>query len=98
MIHRPIILAFAFCVLPAAANAQLSVEMRNIRCEQYLAMSPSQSSAFSAWMSGWYSYKIGKTGVDLIAYQKNIENVKAWCRYHPQDTVMSGLDKSTAGQ
>jgi hypothetical protein len=98
MRFRLMSLAFAVCVLPAAANAQLSVEMRNIRCEQYLAMAPSQSSDFSAWMSGWYSYKVGKTWVDLVAYQKNIANVKDWCKYHPQETVMSGLDKATPGQ
>jgi len=48
------------------------------RCEQYLAMPMDQSRDFSAWMSGWFSYKLGKTWVDLVAYRKNIENVKAW--------------------
>jgi acid stress chaperone HdeB len=87
--------AFAFATI---ANAQVTIEMRNIKCQQYLALTPAQSAAFSAWMSGWYSYKIGKTWVDLVAYRKNIANVQAWCRYHPQETVMSGLDKSAAGQ
>jgi len=82
----------------APLEAQASIAMRNVKCEQYLAMTPFQSDAFSAWMSGWYSYQVGKTRVDLVAYQKNIENVKAWCRYHPQETVMSGLDKATTGQ
>ena len=90
--------AVAIAMLAPAANAQLTVEMANIRCEQYLAMSPAQSESFSAWMSGWYSYKVNKTFVDLVAFQKNIENVKAWCKYHMKDTVMSGLDKATAGQ
>ena len=91
-------LAFAICVLPVAAHAQLTVEMANIRCEQYLAMPPSQSRNFSSWMSGWYSYKVGKTSVDLIAHDKNIVNVKDWCKYHPKETVMSGLDKAAAGK
>jgi len=82
-------------VLPIAANAQLTVRMADIRCEQYLAMSPSQSRNFSSWMSGWYSAKIGKTTVDLVAHEKNIANVKAWCKYHPRETVMSGLDRAT---
>lgn len=88
-------LAFAICVLPVAANAQLTVEMSNIRCEQYLAMSPSQSRNFSSWMSGWFNYKAGKTTVDLVAHEKNIANVKAWCKFHPKDTVMSGLENAT---
>jgi len=91
-------LALALCMLAAAANAQVTIEMRKITCAQYLAMTPAESEAFSAWMSGWYSYQTGKTWVDLIAYQKNVKSVQAWCKYHQNETVMSGLDKATAGQ
>jgi hypothetical protein len=87
-------LAVAIFILPIAGNAQVTVEMGSIRCEQYLAMPLDKSRDFSAWMSGWFSHKIGKTWVDLVAYQKNIVNVKAWCKYHPKDTVMSGLERA----
>ena len=68
--------------------------MGSIRCEQYLALPLDKSRDFSAWMSGWFSYKLGKTWVDLVAYRKNIVNVKAWCKYHPKETVMSGLERA----
>jgi hypothetical protein len=35
--------AFAISLLPAAANAQVIVDMGALTCEQYLAMSPSMS-------------------------------------------------------
>jgi hypothetical protein len=54
-------------------------------------MSPAQSDKFSAWMSGWFSYKNNKTYVDLVAHQKNIASVKEWCRFHPDERVMTGL-------
>jgi hypothetical protein len=98
MRFRLIGLAFAMSIFPLAANAQLTIEMASIRCEQYLAMSPSQSANFSSWMSGWFNYQLNKTTVDLVAHQKNISNVKAWCKYHPRDTVMSGLQNATAGK
>ena len=98
MRSRLITLAFAFSVLPAAANAQRTIDMNNIKCDQYLAMSPSQSRSFSAWMSGWFSYQLNKTTIDLVTHQKNVANVKAWCQYHPQDTVMSGLKNATGQQ
>jgi hypothetical protein len=82
--------------LISGANAQVTIEMGNIRCEQYLAMPAAQSREFSAWMSGWFSYKIGKSWVDLVAFEKNIKNVQAWCKYHPRETVMSGLQKATS--
>jgi hypothetical protein len=92
------VLSVAMTALAGGANAQVTIEMANIRCEQYLAMPVNQSREFSAWMSGWFSFKIGKTWVDLIAFEKNIKNVQAWCKYHPKETVMSGLQKATSPQ
>jgi len=82
----------------APIEVQTAIEMRKVTCVQYLAMTLAESKRFSAWMSGWYSYQVGKTWVDVIAYRKNVENVRAWCQFHPQETVMSGLDQATAGQ
>jgi HdeA/HdeB family protein len=90
--------AFAISLLPAAANAQLTVDMNAIQCSQYLAMSPEMSRDFSAWMSGWFSYQTRRTFVDLLLHQKNIANLKAWCQYHPQDSVMTGLQTAIGSQ
>jgi hypothetical protein len=49
-------------------------------------------------MSGWFSYQLSKTSIDLLTHQKNVANVKAWCQYHPQETVMSGLKNATGTQ
>jgi hypothetical protein len=86
-----ICLIFAICAFPAAAHAQLTIEMGRINCAQYLAMPPSQSDNFSAWMSGWFSYQNNRTFVDLVTHQKNIASVKEWCRSHPNESVMTGL-------
>ena len=51
---RLISIAFAICLLPVAANAQVTVDMGAFTCAQYLAMSPAMSRDFSAWMSGWF--------------------------------------------
>jgi HdeA/HdeB family len=86
--------ALAISLLPVAANAQLTINMNQIKCDQYLAMSPDMSRDFSAWMSGWFSYQTRRTFVDLSLHQKNIANVKAWCQYHPQESVMTGLQNA----
>ena len=91
MKHRLITTAFAILLLPAAANAQVVIDMGAFTCAQYLAMSPSMSRDFSAWMSGWFSYQTRRTAVDVVVHQKNIANVKSWCQYHPQASVMSCL-------
>ena len=89
-----ICLTFAIPMVPAGANAQLTIDMGNITCGQYLAMPPSQSDNFSAWMSGWFSYQNHKTYVDFVSHQKNTANVKEWCKYHPSESVMTGLKKA----
>ena len=89
---------FAILILPMAANAQLTIDMGAIRCSQYLAMSPSMSRDFSAWMGGWFSYQTRRTSVDLLTHQKSIANVKSWCQYHPQESVMTALQNAIGPQ
>ena len=98
MIFRLICPTLAIVLLPITANAQLTIDMGSITCGQYLSMPPAQSRDFSAWMSGWFSYQLRKTSIDLVTHEKNIANVKAWCQYHPQETVMSGLKNATGQQ
>jgi hypothetical protein len=95
---RLISAAFAISLLPVAANAQLTINMGAFTCAQYLAMSPAMSRDFSAWMSGWFSYQTRRTFVDIALHQKNIANLKAWCQYHPQDSVMAGLQAGIGPQ
>jgi len=91
---RLISLTLAISMVPVVANAQLTIDMGKITCGQYLAMPPSQSDDFSAWMSGWLSYQNRRTFVDLLLHQRNIASVKAWCQYHPAESVMYGLQQS----
>ena len=98
MKRRLMSIAFAISLLPMAANAQLTINMGAFTCSQYLAMSPSISRDFSAWMSGWFSYQTRRTFVDLVLHQKNIANLKAWCQYHPQEGVMAGLQRGIGPQ
>lgn len=86
--------AFAISLLPLAAHAQTMVDMGRFTCAQYLAMSPSMSRDFSAWMSGWFAYQERKTFVDVTLHQKNIESVKSWCQRRPQASVMDALKTS----
>jgi hypothetical protein len=88
-------LAVATWILPIAGNAQVTVDMSSVTCGQYLAMPRDQASDFAAWMSGWFNYKMGYVWVDYVAYQQNIAKLKAWCAAHPNDTVMSELQRGT---
>jgi hypothetical protein len=79
---------------PSAGHAQYMVNMSLVTCAQYLAMPPDQSRIFAAWMSGWFNQKHGYTYVNLQAYARNVDNVKAWCGTNPKDLVMTGLQRA----
>jgi hypothetical protein len=80
---------------PTIAQAQIAVDMSRLTCGQYLAMSPDQSRIYAAWMSGWFNQKMGTTYVNFEAYERNVENVKAWCGTNPNELVMTGLQRAT---
>jgi hypothetical protein len=98
MRRRLIGMAFAILVLPGGANAQVSIDMGAFTCAQYLAMSPSASRDFSAWMSGWFSYETRRTFVDVLAHQKNIAVLKSWCQSRPEASVMTALQSAIGPQ
>ena len=95
---RLISTVLAICLLPAAANAQAIIDMTAFTCDQYLAMSPTMSRDFSAWVSGWFSYQHGTRVVDVLAHQKNIAIMNSWCQSHPQVSVMSALQSMIGPQ
>ena len=88
-------LALVGALVPSLCNAQVKIDMGRVTCEQYLAMSPDDSSDFSAWMSGWFNQKNGYTFIDLGAFRRNVENVKQWCKSHKSKSVMTGLQAAT---
>jgi hypothetical protein len=91
---RFIAAALAIYSLPAAANAQTVIDMSAFTCAEYLAMSPTMSRDFSAWMSGWFSNHAGQRVVDVVLHQRNIAIMKTWCQSHPQVSVMVALQSA----
>lgn len=87
-----IALAFAISIVPTAANAAptATIDIGKVTCSQYLAMPPALSSKFSAWMSGWHSYRNRRTFVDFDLHRSNSKNVKAWCQSNPREAVLVG--------
>jgi len=93
---------FVFCLmlagagLPSVAHAQATFDIARVNCSDYLALSAADSAVFSAFLSGWFNQKTGYVFVDLDAYARNVANVKSWCALNPTQSVMAGLQRSTA--
>ena len=52
-------LALATSLIPSAGHAQVTLNMTQVTCANYLAMSSNQARVFSAWMSGWFNRDLG---------------------------------------
>ena len=86
--------AVAITIFPVSGRAQMTINMSQVTCANYLAMTPDQSRTFSAWMSGWFNHKWGYVSVGLNDFVRNVASVKQWCTSNPQQSVMVGLERS----
>jgi hypothetical protein len=87
-------LAMVGMFAPSLGQAQVAIDMGRVTCGEYLAMAPETADIFSAWMSGWFNQKNGFVSVDLDAYHRNVDNVRAWCANNKASSVMGGLQAS----
>jgi hypothetical protein len=85
------VFVIAGALAPSLAHAQVDIDMGRVTCGEFLAMPPGRADLFAAWMSGWVHQKEGRPQIDLVAFKKNIGNVKSWCGYHKDESVMRGL-------
>jgi HdeA/HdeB family len=92
-------LTFSFVVAisilaPSAGHAQATLNMTQVTCANYLAMSPDQARVFSAWMSGWFNQRWGYITVGFEDFARNVASVRQWCTGNPQATIMGALEHS----
>jgi hypothetical protein len=82
-----------FCA-PAAAHAQVTMDMTKVTCADYLAMPSDVSRDFSAWMSGWFNQKNNDATINVAGYMSNVANVQKWCASNPKESVFAGLQRA----
>jgi hypothetical protein len=81
-------------VVPTASHAQVSINMSQVTCGEYLAMNQEQSNVFGAWVGGYVNQKTGYTWIDLVAQRRNVANLQTWCASNPREFVMTGLKRA----
>jgi acid stress chaperone HdeB len=68
-----------FLAVPAAARAQVMIEVSKITCEQYLSFSVADPRDINIWLSGYYHGKEGATVFEPQRLKETAEKVKAEC-------------------
>jgi hypothetical protein len=81
---------FMFAQMPAP-QAQGTVDVSKITCEDYFMDKITFSQYVVMWLSGYYNGKRNNTIIDPDAAKKNEEKVNQYCYQHRETTVMDAV-------
>jgi acid stress chaperone HdeB len=97
---RPLLISASLVLVQVTAlQAQVTVDVSKITCDQLLMEKPVPAKYVVLWLSGYYNGKRGNTIIEPEAMDKNEEKVDFYCNLHREVTVMDavknvlGLDK-----
>jgi acid stress chaperone HdeB len=83
-----IVLAAQVALVAFAAQAQTSVDVAKISCEQFLFDKIAPTKSIAVWLSGYYNGLKHNTVIDLDQMDSNIDKVEDYCRLNLSMTVM----------
>lgn len=97
---RPLLISASLVLAQVTTlQAQVTVDVSKITCDQLLMEKPVPAKYVVLWLSGYYNGKRGNTIIEPEALDKNEEKVDFYCNLHREVTVMDavknvlGLDK-----
>jgi len=99
MKNRLLLTSALFVFVQIPAQAQVTLDVSKITCEQYLMDTITFSQYAVMWFSGYYNGKRNNTIIEPDAVKKNEEKVSLYCYQHRDATVMDaaknvlGFDK-----
>ncbi|MFZ2080149.1 MAG: HdeA/HdeB family chaperone, partial [Xanthobacteraceae bacterium] len=80
---------FVFVQIPT--QAQVTVDVSKITCEEYLTDTITFSQYVVMWLSGYYNGKRNNTIIEPDAVKKNEQKVNLYCYQHRETTVMDAV-------
>ena len=80
---------FVSALIPA--QAQVTVDLSKITCDQFFMNTITFSQYIVMWLSGYYNGKRNNTIIEPEAIKKNEEKVKLYCFDHRETTVMDAV-------
>jgi acid stress chaperone HdeB len=90
---KPILLGSMFAVLAVSvAQAQVTIDVSKITCDQYLSNKVASSRTVAVWLSGFYAGKRNSPVVDPTALERNADKVYQYCGSNPNLTLMQAVE------
>jgi flagellar hook-basal body complex protein FliE len=87
----PVLSFSAILGTSAVTQAQETIDVAKITCEQFLMGKFADSRSVTIWLSGFYNGTRNNTLLDVNALQKNSQNVMDYCISHPNVILMNAV-------
>ncbi|HEX5210614.1 MAG TPA: HdeA/HdeB family chaperone [Pseudolabrys sp.] len=82
------------CCAGSAAEAQVTIDVAKITCEQFRNYAITDPNNIAIWLSGYYNAKRNNTVIDVQAFKESLEKVKDYCITRPNLTVMQAAKEA----
>jgi hypothetical protein len=92
---RHLRIAFSALVLvyaASAAQAQLTLDVSKITCDQWVGYKITNPHNIALWLSGYYNAKRGNTVIDPQQLDENARKLQDYCLIHKQTPVMNAVE------
>jgi hypothetical protein len=80
-----------FCLIISAAQAQVTIDVSKITCEQFRGYAITDPNNIALWLSGYYNGQRNNTIIKVEGFKENLEKVKDYCITNPKVTVMQAV-------
>ena len=77
----------------SAAQAQVTVEVSKITCEEFASYKVMDPEKIAIWLSGYYHSKQGDTSIDRVQLNDNMKKLEEYCLQNPEMLVMQAFEK-----
>ena len=76
----------------SVAQAQTTIDVGKITCEQFLLMTVAPPDYVAIWLSGYYHGKRNNTTIDVQKLKDSAQKVRQYCLYN-KGTLMESVEK-----
>jgi acid stress chaperone HdeB len=93
MIRLGLAAAMLASVAAWPAKAQVVIDMSLITCKQFGTSDADRRELIASWMSGYFSASKSLNMLDFRYVERNTRVIRAYCKTHPGETLMSAIQK-----
>jgi acid stress chaperone HdeB len=79
-------------VMVASAPAQVTIDVAQITCRQFLLDKVAPTKSIALWLAGYYNGKRNNTVIDPNQMERNVDKVEDYCRLNLDITVMQAVE------